>query len=257
MGNLLAQAHTIFTAIQNAWPLIVVLLPPILSIISTITTKTSNYPAVSTWLHKVATLLSWAEHADVAGWKWPFTLTSRPVVGQPLPKPESPLKIGVLLALCLVGGHARAQEVTWTAPTFSAGVDVALAEVSVKTGAVGVGSGLALTLEFGQATFLGRSWSLLDVSVDVLGGLVLPGGSPAGALQLGGCLGTLNSFVKGCLLSTPYASDGAGWGQGGAPGLTLAAMANVTAIWGALFPSTTVAAPKGFYAEQELPRGGL
>jgi sulfite exporter TauE/SafE len=82
--TLLAQIQAIFLAIQAAWPVILVVIGLLLSILSTIATATTNHPNISNWLHKAMSLLSWAQHQNVGGWKWPFTLPTAPVVGQPV-----------------------------------------------------------------------------------------------------------------------------------------------------------------------------
>lgn len=176
-----------------------------------------------------------------------------------LPPPASPLpaklaaggsvsKALVLAVLLGAAASARAQ-VTWSNPDVTFGAVAALAEVNAKTGDTGVGTGFGVTLEVGQFNLLGHSWSAFDFSLDILGGALFPGNTPVGQLQLGGCLGTFNGIANGCVFTTPWASNGGGWSQGGSPGATFAGMINIPALvaafGGSSATSSTFHAPRG------------
>lgn len=81
---------------------------------------------------------------------------------------------------------------------------------------------------------------------------MLSGGTPVGALQVGGELGTLDGIVGLGILSTPYTAAGGGWAQGGRPGTTFAGMLNISAIVAYFSPPGG-----GTEVRMRLPRGGL
>jgi hypothetical protein len=142
--------------------------------------------------------------------------------------------------------------VSWNTPVVFSGPSVALTEVNMKTGKIGqLGAGYQLTLGMGQFNWLGKRWDALDVSGLVLGASTL-NSVPVGALQFGGELATLNGIFGLAGLSTPVASDGSGYVQGGSPGMSIAAVVNIQAII-ADFGSTTSVTDHMV----RLPRGGF
>jgi len=67
--------------LQAHWPIVLFVLGCLTSLMSTIATAMTPYPAVETWLHFLIGLFSWAEHQDVGGISLP---------GMPLKKPDQP-----------------------------------------------------------------------------------------------------------------------------------------------------------------------
>jgi hypothetical protein len=70
-----------FVILQAHWPIVLFLLGGLTSLMSTIATAMTPYPAVETWLHFLIGLFSWAEHQNVGGISLPFV---------PLKKPDQP-----------------------------------------------------------------------------------------------------------------------------------------------------------------------
>lgn len=124
-----------------------------------------------------------------------------------------------------VFGCATASSVTWGNPTFGTGPSVGLFEVTpANTHPVQIapGAGWQASLEEGHVTIAGAQYSLLDVSALALGSVVSPaGGGPAGQLQVGGLVSTLNESLGIAPLCTPYTASNGGFLQGGRPGFTL------------------------------------
>ena len=161
-------------------------------------------------------------------------------------------KIGLLFVLATALHLSACASITWSTPVLMAGPAVGFEEVSKAHPAAAAAGGLQLTAGLGQFDFQGHEFDVLDVGVLALGGVILPGSSPVGALQLGGEVGTLAGIVAFAILCTPYAVDGSGFAQGGNPGVTYAAMVNVAAITAYL----TSPGPNVEVVER-LPRGGL
>jgi hypothetical protein len=142
--------------------------------------------------------------------------------------------ISIRMAICVVVvgalygsifGCAATSAVTWGSPTFGTGPSVGLFEITPSNThpvQIAPGAGWQASLEEGHVTINGAQYSLLDVSALALGSVVAPaGGGPAGQLQVGGLIGTLNESLGIAPLTTPYTASGGGWTQGGRPGFTL------------------------------------
>lgn len=193
--------------------------------------------------------------------KWPGTrspapLTISSMLATPQPPPaggSTPIgKIGAVLLFVGLAHLTACASITWSTPVLMAGPAVGFEEVSKAHPAAAAAAGFQLTAGLGQFDFQGHEFDLLDVGVLALGGVILPGAGPIGALQLGGEVGTLAGIVAVAVLATPYAVDGSGFAQGGSPGVTYAAMINVAAITAYLTSSSPLLG-----AEERLPRGGL
>ena len=166
------------------------------------------------------------------------------------------------LVSLLFAGPAKAQQLSWNTPVVFAGPTAAVTELNLKSGAItkiGAGFGYQLTIGDGEFNWLGKSWDAIDVSVVAYGAALASSTTGMGSLQLGGCAGTLNGIVAFCALSTPFASDGSGYVQGGSPGLTLAVAVNVQAIVANFAQLTGHSAGRmGVDSSSDLnPRGGL
>jgi hypothetical protein len=163
-------------------------------------------------------------------------------------------KITVIALALFIGSQLTAcASISWTTPVLMAGPVAGIEEVSKAHPAPAAAGGFQLEIGLGQFAFQGHEFDALDVGALALGGVVLPGSSPVGALQLGGEIGTLNGIISLAILCTPYAVDGSGFAQGGNPGTTFGAMINVAAITSYL----TYAAEMSLGGPARLPRGGL
>ena len=201
--------------------------------------------------------LSVVAHSDSPGtFKAPGTQSQPPaVIGQAVAPASGPVQLGKIVALLalLATQLSACAAISWTTPVLMAGPTIApIEEVSKKNPTPATAAGFHLTLGLGQFAFQGHEFDAIDVSALALGGAILPGAGPVGALQIGGELGTLNGIVGLGILATPYAVDGSGFAQGGSPGTTFAAMVNVAAITAYLTSSSPLLG-----AEERLPRGGL
>lgn len=254
MTSLLAQAHAIFVAVQTAWPIILVILGLLSSICSSLLVSATNHPTEITWLHRIIGWDSFLEHQNVGGWKWPFQTLTSPVVGSKVAPATIPPTVIKLLLVCALLPHLTAcAAISWSTPVVFAGPTVApIEEVSSKHPAPASAAGFQLSVGLGQFDWQGHEWDLIDVGPVVLGGVVLPGSGPAGVLQLGGQIATLNGIIGLDVLSTPYTANGEGWAQGGAPGTTFGASLNVQAVVAYLTHPTGRTAVR-----QRLSRGGL
>jgi len=170
-----------------------------------------------------------------------------PVVGSPVGPPAMLLILLPLLHLTACAGLPVA---FYTGPAIAP-----IEEISTKNPTPAVAGGYQASVGFGSFELAEHTWDYFEVGALVLGGIVLPGSSPVGALQVGGEVSALNGIVGIGALATPYAANGGGFIQGGAPGTTWALLLNVQALT-ALFggESTPPGLPK---LHPTLPRGGL
>ena len=233
---------------------------------------TINWPVVLPIIVSSATALNTVLAVVVAKWsaapKWvrvlqagladiipllPGVPGSQTIKAVRIPAPPAVLPLAALLLfLPLLGGCA---ELSWTTPVFFAGPSVApIEEVSKKNPSPAIASGFQETIGLGQFEFEEHEWDAIDLSALELGGLILNGAGPAGALQLGGEIGTLNGIIGLGILATPYTANGGGFLQGGNPGVTWAGVLNVSAI-AAYFE--TEASKAKLKDKPRLPRGGL
>ncbi len=164
--------------------------------------------------------------------------------------------VQLLLALtCLGLCLASCAGVAWNQPVFYAGPTVApIEEITLKNPQPAAAAGFQATVGLGQFEFASKEWDSLDLSALALGGVVVPASGPAGMLQAGVEVGTLNGIIGLGILFTPYTADNQGFLQGGGPGLAFAGMLNVQAIV-AYFGGT--AETQGPKLIPRLPRGGL
>jgi hypothetical protein len=174
----------------------------------------------------------------------------------------SPALLALALGALMLSGCAT---IAWTTPVVYSGPSLAFTEINLKSGTVtNVGAGACYTITVGDGEFewVGHTWDLLDLSGLGCGGeAITPAGTAVSTLQVGGKLGTLNGIIGLAALSTPFATDGSGFAQGGSPGLILAGVVDVQAIL-ANFENAAANLQKAKLAIHEaanypLPRGGL
>lgn len=162
--------------------------------------------------------------------------------------------IKTLVLLSVLHGMTACAGVSWNEPVLFGGPSVApIEEISGKHPTPAIASGFQETVGLGQFDAWSHNWDAIDISALELGGVLLNGAAPAGVLQIGGEIGTLNGIIGLGILCTPYAVNGGGFLQGGNPGVTWAGVFNVQALVSYLAPAsrdTLTYTPK-------LPRGGL
>ena len=240
----MTQLLALLSLVQAHWAAISGVLVALSSVVSSLITVLSNYPQAESTLHTIAGILSFLEHADVGGLKIPLRKTAKP----------APVKLSIskggavkaLLPLLILTAVTQAcAAVSWNSPVFYAGPAVApIEEVSSKHPSPAVAAGYQATIGLGQFDLANHEWDALDLSALALGGVVLPGSGPVGALQIGGEIGTMNGIIGLGILTTPYTADGQGWTQGGRPGTTFAGMLNVQAIVSYFSPGTAAGKEK-------------
>jgi hypothetical protein len=131
-----------------------------------------------------------------------------------------------VVALLLFGGCATLQ------PTFYAGPTVApIEEVTGKNPQPAAAAGFTEKVGFGKYTdAAGLAFDYFEIGALELGGYV-PGGSPAGMLQLGGAVSSFNGLIGIGILFDCFDSSGNGACQQGRPGGPIfAAMIDIQAI---------------------------
>jgi hypothetical protein len=86
--------------------------------------------------------------------------------------------------------------IVWDHPAFYYGPTVVpFEEITGKSTQPAAAAGLMQTIGIGQYPMLNQEWDVIDTGPVELGGYV-PGGSPAGMLQLGWKVGTLNGLAN-------------------------------------------------------------
>ena len=231
---------------------------------------TINWPVVLPIIVSSATALNTVLAVVVAKWaaapKWvrvlqagladiipllPGVPGSQTIKAVRIPAPPAVLPLAALLLLLpLLGGCA---ELSWTTPVAYFGPTVSPYEEVSKGSQPAVAAGAQATLGLGQFEMLEHSWDVLDPGVLVLGGMV-PGGGPAGMLQIGGKIGTLNGLIGAGLLFDCIDSSGNGACQGGHPGGPIyAGIFDIQALV-AFFGTGNADLLKD---KPRLPRGGL
>jgi hypothetical protein len=223
----------------------------------------TNYPKVDGVLKNLLTalqLMSNLQHKDSPGTlKFPLTLAKPPtVIGQTVTvtttAPATIGKIGVLLVALACSGLSACASVSWSEPVLYAGPTVSPYEEVSKGSQPAVAAGIQATVGLGQFEFSEHQWDLLDPGLLALGGMV-PGGGPAGMLQIGGKVGTLNGLIGVGLLFDCVDSTGNGACQGGHPGGPIyAGLFDVQALVAYIAPAVASDEVK---AKPRLPRGGL
>ena len=236
-------------------PLLVIVLQQVASIIN----GNKKFAMESSIIGFILDRISSAPRADSPGsYKLPGTASKAPVVASaPAEAQKGSVAIGkitvIALALFIGSNLSACAAITWSTPVVMFGPVAGVEEISKAHPAPATAAGFQLSIGLGQFDFQGHEFDILDLGALALGGVILPGSNPVGALQLGGEVGTLNGIFGFGILATPYAVDGSGFAQGGNPGTTFAAMVNVAAITAYLTSS-----PKGELGGPErLPRGGL
>jgi hypothetical protein len=164
----------------------------------------------------------------------------------------------LMLSALLVTSCASVKGITWDQPVFYAGPTVApIEEVSSKNSTPAAAAGFAEKVGFFQYSMMNHEWDVFEIGALELGGLVPGGTGPAGMLQLGGSLSTLNGIIGFGLLFDCVDSAGNGACQGGHPGGPIyAGMFDVQAIV-AYFSTTTTDSNGKMKLIEHMPRGGL
>ena len=149
-----------------------------------------------------------------------------------------------------LGLSGRSYALTCGAPVFYAGPTVApIEEISGQHPQPASAVGFAEKLGFCDYEAFGKDWDLFEIGLLQLGGL-LPGGSPAGMLQLGGSVPVLNGIIGFGILADCVDSNGNGACQGGRPGGPIyAGMFDIQAIVAYLSPGSAAGrygATRGF-----------
>jgi hypothetical protein len=230
------------------------------------------YPKVDGFLKnclKLLNVVSLLTHKDSPGTlKPPFVQSQPPVAIPPIPlgvaTQSAPRTAGFvslmwlavlcLLSLCL-GGCAA---VSWNQPVFYYGPTVVpFEEVSIgsKNAQPATAGGIGATIGLGQYEMVGHEWDIIDTGPLALGGLVPGGNGPAGQLQLGWKVGTLNGLANAVVALDCIDSGSNGVCQGGNPhGVILGGSLDIQALvayFGSASPSDAMR------VTPRMPRGGL
>lgn len=232
----------------------------ILSQTPSIITALTPYPkAAGAWktISQILNVFSLLSHRDSPNTlKAPLTQSQPPlVVGSAV----SPAKLPGALALIFLLPLLLHLSACATVPvTFYTGPAIApIEEISAKNPVPALAAGYQASLGIGSYTMMSHVWDVVEVGALVLGGVVLPGSSPVGALQVGGEVSTLNGLIGIGCLATPYTESGAGFLQGGAPGTTWAALLNIQGLVAAFGGASVGGDGKDKVLAPKLPRGGL
>jgi hypothetical protein len=215
-----------------------VLIPLALLVVNDLKNALSTYPKAETVLGILSDLLSWHQNSDSPGTlKLPFTRSTNPrkpdkpstavvgnggaVAGVKLEKPSAEIatpnpshkavRVLITLASVFIAETASAQ-------VLSTGATLPMLEFqSDNTHPVqfAPGAGAMLSLGLLQTGLGGQQWDLLDFSVSLFGtALATPTGAPAGQLQFGLEVGTLNNIIAVGAATPLYGPDGIGVFQG-------------------------------------------
>lgn len=174
--------------------------------------------------------------------------------------PSGTGKIAILLLVSaavssLSACSALSTNIQWDTPVFYAGPLAApLEEVTGKGSAPAVAAGFQQTVGFGQFGFAGHEWDVVDVGAVEAGGAVVSGSSPAGMLQLGGKIGTMDGIIGVAVLADVEDANGNGLLQGGRVGPIIGGVFDVQALITYFGGVGTESKLKG---KLGLPRGGL
>lgn len=216
MNGFLTQAQVVFLAVQSAWPMVVIILTALGTILSTLATMATNHPTVSTWLHRVITALSFMQHADVGGWKWPLAKARGPAPKLAIPLAQgfaSPLLLVILAALTAVLASCAAVP-TWSAsPSFSAGPSIPLTVLTPGQPTpvqLVPGAGIEFAAGFAPVAIAGTQFDLLTGSVQAYGLLAAQSGSTIGGVAVAPMVGTLNNLIAAGPFIPLYQTDGTG-----------------------------------------------